>query len=208
MVVLTCYRTSVSFAWPPLLESVAASTQRLSIEEWLALGEERCGELVNGVLEDEEVPDPVHELAVSWLIGVMRTWLGGQGFVFGSELKLLVGARSGRKPDVTVVLPGSAKPPRRGPLTSPPDVVVEVVTPSPRDERRDRVEKMADYASFGVPYYWLIDPALGTFEIFERTHVGYAQAVAVTSGRIAKVPGCIGLELDVDALWTELGRLS
>jgi len=177
------------------------------VEQWLELGEDEGGELVNGLLEEEEMPDPVHELAVSWIIAVLRTWLGGQGFVFGSELKLLVSGHTGRRPDVSVVLPGSPPPARRGPLATPPDLVVEVVTPSPRDERCDRVEKMAEYAAFGIPYYWLIDPALGTFEIFERAPTGYTQVVAVTSGRIESVPGCAGLHLDVDALWTELARL-
>jgi Uma2 family endonuclease len=87
--------------------------------------------------------------------------------------------------------------------------LVEVVTPTPRDERRDRIEKMAEYARFGVPYYWLVDPALGAFEIFERTGTGnYQRVVGVTSGSIDPVPGCIGLSIDVDALWAELARLA
>jgi Uma2 family endonuclease len=85
---------------------------------------------------------------------------------------------------------------------------VEVVTPSPRDERRDRVEKMEEYANFGVRYYWLVDPALGTFEIFGLTDVcTYAKLVGVTEGVIDPVPGCVGLVIDIDALWRELERL-
>jgi hypothetical protein len=56
-------------------------------------------------------------------------------------------------------------------------------------------------------YCWLVDPALGTFEVFERTEAGYTQVVAVTEGLIATVPGCNGLTIDVDALWSELARL-
>ena len=109
---------------------------------------------------------------------------------------------------MVVFLPGSSVPPRRGPITQPPDILVEVVTPSPRDERRDRVEKMAEYAQFGVRYYWLIDPALGSIEIFELTTERlYQKVVGVTSGLIDSVPGCPGLKLDVDALWNELARL-
>jgi Uma2 family endonuclease len=165
------------------------------------------GEWVEGQLEEEEVPDAVHELAVSWLIVLFRSWLGARGFVFGSELKLMTSSNTGRKPDVVVFFPGNL-PPRRGPVRVPPEVVVEVVTPSPRDERRDRIAKMAEYALFGVRYYWLVDPALGSLEIFERTaEARYQKLVGVVGGRVDAVPGCAGLSLDVDALWAELARL-
>lgn len=180
----------------------------MSIDEWAALPEDDEGELVDGRLEEEEVPDPLHELTVSWLVHALRTWLGVQGFVFTSDLKLVVRPRSGRKPDLSVYLPGRAVP-ARGPLRTPPDIAVEVVTPTPRDERRDRVEKMDDYAAFGVRWYWIVDPALGSVEIFERDVAGnFARVRAVTAGQFEDVPGCPGLALDVDALWAELARLS
>lgn len=197
------------YDWPPLASDAAPVRRpRLTVDEWLQLDQDASGELSLGVLEEEEVPDAVHELAVSWLIQILRSWLGMRGFVFGSELKLLVAETTGRKPDLTVFLPGSPPPPRTGPIRRPPDIVIEVVTPSPRDERRDRVDKMAEYAAFGVRYYWLIDPALGSVEVFERTESGhYVKRVGVTAGQVDAVPGCAGLALDVDALWTELARL-
>ena len=137
--------------WPPLYESGRTNGTRSSVEDWLALDEDQSGELVDFHLVEEEVPDAVHELGVSWLIAILRGWLVGCGFVFGSELKVMVSAATGRKPDVVVLLPGTPAPPRRGPLVTPPDILVEFVSPSPRDERRDRVEKMAEYARFGVP---------------------------------------------------------
>jgi len=195
-------------AWPPLLiDDGLVAGRPLSVQEWLLMGEDEQGELVDGHLVEEEVPDAIHELGVSWLIRVLGAWLGGEGFVFGSELKLRVSETTGRKADVVVLLPGTSAPPRRGPLVQPPDILVELVSPSPRDERRDRVQKMTEYARYGVRFYWLVDPALGTFEIFERTPAGYTQVVAAVSGRIDPVPGCSGLVLDVDALWTELARL-
>ena len=196
-------------AWPPIIEAEGTQVGReLSAEEWLALEEDEPGEWVDGHLVEEEVPDSTHELIVSWLIWSLREWLGGRGFVFGSELKVLTAQTRGRKPDLAIILPGSKAPPRTGPLREPPDILVEIVTPTPRDERRDRVEKMAEYARFGVSYYWLVDPALTAFEIFERTPQGnYQKLVGVTGGRIDAVPGCPGLKIDVDALWAELARL-
>lgn len=196
-------------AWPPVFESSDAQSGRaLSLDQWIALSEDEPGEFVDGRLEEEEVPDFTHELTVSWLIQVIGAWLAGRGFVVGSELKILTASTRGRKPDLAVILPGSKAPPRTGPLREPPDILIEVVTPTPRDERRDRVEKMSEYANFGVPYFWLVDPTLGAFEIFERTPTGnYQKLVGVTSGKIDPVPGCAGLRVDVDALWAELARL-
>jgi hypothetical protein len=125
--------------------------------------------------------------------------------VVGSEVKIPISANRGRKPDLAVILPGSKAPPRTGPLLEPPDILIEVVTPTPCDERRDRVERMSEYARFGVPYFWLVDPTLGAVEIFERTPAGnYQKLVGVTAGSIDPVPGCPGLVVDVDALWAEL----
>lgn len=205
-----CYAASVQ-AWSPLWTSTESLGPEMTLEEWSELAEDESGELVDGRLTEEEVPDPAHELAVAWLIRRFGNWLedrGGGGFVFGSEVKLRVAARRGRKADVVVYLPGGVRPPRRGLLTEPPDLLVEVVTPTPRDERRDRVEKMAEYAELGVRFYWIVDPAVGSVEIFELGEGRrYIKAVGMTSGRITDIPGCPDLTLDVDALWHELARL-
>ena len=194
-------------AWNEVIFERAFEAPVLSAEEWLALPEDDTSELVDGSKRGGEVPDAIHELAVTWLIALLRAWLGGSGFVFGSGMKLLLAEDLGRMPDVTVLLPGTAKPPRRGPLRSPPDIVVEVVTPSPRDERRDRIEKMSEYAAFGVPNYWLLDPALGSFEVFTLAEGTYRRAVVATKGTVANVPQCEGLQLPLDDLWSELMRL-
>lgn len=80
--------------------------RELSLEEWIGLPEDEEGELVDGRLTEEEQPDPVHSLAVTWLMALLHAWLADSGFVFGSQIKLVVGERSGRKPDVSAYLPG------------------------------------------------------------------------------------------------------
>jgi Uma2 family endonuclease len=198
----------MSRLWAPPLVAPAAQGPVVELEQWVALGEDEPGELVSGRLEEEEVPDAVHELAVTWLGALLRAWLGNVGFVFGSELKLVL-EKTGRKPDLSVYFPNRKPPPRRGVLREPPDIIIEVVTPTPRDERRDRVEKMAEYAQFGVAFYWLVDPALGSFEVFSlEPDARYKRLVGVTSGIIDPMPGCSGLTLDVSALWAELARLA
>src|SRR6185436_17281420 len=113
------------------------------------------------------------------------------GIVLGSGVKYAIRPDRGRKPDLAVYLHAETRrPPARGLVRVPPDIAVEVVSPSPRDERRDRIEKMDEYASFGVSYYWILDPSLQSLEIFELTGGRYARASRATEGRLESVPGC------------------
>ncbi len=51
-------------------------------------------------------------------------------------------------------------------------------TPEPRDRRRDRIEKLREYAAFRVRWYWLIDPEARSLEILKLGDDGhYAPAV-------------------------------
>ncbi len=181
-----------------------------SLAEWLALPEDEPGELVDGRLVEEEVPDFVHELVVGLLVRFFGDWVfPAGGAVCGSDAKLAIATDRGRKPDVIVYLPGSPLPPRRGPIRVPPDVAVEVVTPTPRDIRRDRFDKVTEYAAFGIRYYWIVDPELRSVEILELGADGrYVHAAGVTSGIIDPVPGCKGLVLDVEELWATVDRLA
>lgn len=122
-------------------------------------------------------------------------------------LKLAVRPRTGRIPDVAVFFGGRKVEPY-GAVRTPPDVVIEIVSREPRNERRDRVEKPDDYAAFGVRWYWLVDPELRSFEIWELGADGrYARAFAALAGKMEPIPGCEGLSLDLDALWAKVDGL-
>jgi Uma2 family endonuclease len=181
----------------------------MTIAEWEALPEDDSGELVDDVLVEEEVPDFIHEAIIAWLQATLRAWvLPRGGYAFGSEAKFVVGPRRGRKPDLSVFFQARGKVPRRGAGRIAPDIMVEVLSPTPRDGRRDRVEKVDDYAAFGVAFYWIVDPEQRSIEILERGADGrYVHALGVLLGRVDAVPGCPGLVLDADALWSEIDQL-
>jgi len=180
----------------------------MTFDDWVAMDEDEPGELVDGRLEEEEVPGLIHEIIVTWLAHVLWSWVGGKGIVAGSGVKYRVRSDRGRKPDLAVYLhPEINVPPAQGLVRVPPDIVVEIVSASPRDERRDRIEKMDEYAAFGVPWYWIIDPSLQSLEIFELTAGRYARAARATEGRLDEVPGCAGLQLDLDEIWNTIARL-
>lgn len=180
----------------------------MTLEQWADLEEDQPGELLDGRLVEEEVPTTLHEAVVSWLIEVLRGWARPRGgWVFGSEYKLGVSARRGRKADVCMYAQGAPLRGRDALSRIPPTVVVEVLSQRPRDVRRDRMEKAIEYARFGVRWYWLVDPDAQLFELCELGPDGhYVQRLPASEGKV-RVPGLDGLELDLDALWAEVAPL-
>jgi Uma2 family endonuclease len=181
----------------------------MTVEEWADMPEDDPGELVDGQLVEEEVPDDDHEAIALWIASMFLVWvLPRGGFAAASEAKFALGPKHGRKPDVSVYLPGGAVPEAQGPVYARPDIMVEVISRDPRDMRRDRIDKSIEYAAFGVQFYWLVDPRARMVEVYELQPGGaYLRIVAASSGTMA-VPGCADLTLDLDGMWTYVGRLA
>ncbi len=75
-----------------------------------------------------------------------------------------------------------------------PDLLVELVSPS--SVRRDRYDKKALYARFGVKEYWLGDPANKALEILELKGDNYElHCCAEEKGKLASP--LLGLEFDL-----------
>ena len=186
-----------------------ATVERMTVQAWAALPEDEPGELCDGRLEGEEEPDLTHATTVSWLAAVLRAWaIATDGFVFGSEVKYALSQFRGRKPDLSAFFPGRPPLPRRGAVAVAPDLAVEVMSPAPSDQRRDRITKLAEYAAFGVRFYWMLDPSARTLEILELgTDRRYVHALAAADGKLSEIPGCAGLVIDLDELWREIDRL-
>jgi Uma2 family endonuclease len=176
----------------------------MTFEEWAALPEDEPGEFVDGELTEEEMPSFVHDVVISWLIAFFWGWVRPRGgFVVAPGLKLRVAMTRGRIPDLTVFF-RRGKVEARGVVTIAPDIAVEVVSPDPKDQRRDRIAKLKEYAEFGIRYYWLVSPELRSIEVNELGPDGrYIHALDLSEGQ-SPVPGCEGLTLDVDALWREV----
>jgi len=133
---------------------------RWTYADYLALDEAEGYqyEIIDGVLYMAPAPIPEHERIVV-LIGarlVAAIEDTGLGMVFGSP-DIDVGPTTVR-PDAAVVLNEHAGVVAEKRLIGPPDLVVEIASPSTAAYDRDADEgKRGAYARIGVPEYWIVD---------------------------------------------------
>jgi Uma2 family endonuclease len=176
----------------------------MTIEQWADMDEDEPGEFFDGYVVEDEVPDLSHERVVAWRVFTLMSWgKPRQALVFGSELKFAISEQRGRKPDVSMYAPG-VRLERANLVRVPPMLMVEVLTPTPRDMRRDRIDKMAEYAYFGVRSYWIVDHDERSIECYELSKDGRVFLSATSADGQLEVPNFEGLILDLDDLWDEV----
>ena len=101
--------------------------------------------------------------------------LGPTGVYFGPRDYLI--------PDLSVVLREHLDRLRRRGFEGPPDLVIEVLSPS--NTTYDLVKKLPRYEAFGVVEYWAVDPATQRVEVYRRPDSGapYDRPLVLTLAR-------------------------
>ena len=105
-----------------------------------------------------------------------------------------------REPDLAV-FDRSTIVKRDGRIHSAPQLIVEVV--SPANTRREREEKLADYASLGVPEVWYVDPSR-IIEVFYLEDGELRRHAVVSEGELVpkEFPG---VRVPVSEIWPPEG---
>lgn len=89
-----------------------------------------------------------------------------------------------------------------GMFTVMPDWVCEMLSKS--TERRDRMEKMAIYASMGVGHVWLVHPIKRTLEAYRREGTRWVTVGLHQHDARARIEPFDAIELDLSLLWRGL----
>jgi Uma2 family endonuclease len=154
-------------------------------------------ELIQGRLVVSPAPDVLHQtilglLHVLFFDTARKT--GGRALMAPTDV--ILDDHSIVQPDLLYVCRERRQILRQR-VMGPPDLVVEIL--SPRNSRRDRVDKLNLYAKYGVAEYWIVDPAErqfdflvnrgGRFEVQPQQDNGYAS------------PVCAELGIDLAAFW-------
>ena len=121
----------------------------------------------------------------------------GKGEVFNAPTAVQLSEFDIVEPDLLVVLAHHDALLKETRVAGPPDLVVEILSPSSR--RLDRRIKLALYQRAGVREYWIVDPVAQEVEKYRRQGEVLAR-VGVFKERIA-FDGLPGVTVDLNAVW-------
>ena len=132
---------------------------------------------------------------------------GGSGWVVLPEAWVSYGKPSAFVHDVAAFeVEAYIKAPADGPLLIRPVWVCEILSPS--NWLRDTQKKRLVLEEAGVPFYWIVDPAQQSIQVFclrkKGEHYQVANYVGPESGTVS-LPPFDGLEIDLRALFLAAG---
>lgn len=186
--------------------STAAPQPLVSWDEFVALPEEDLRELIDGRLVEVEVPTKWHERIVGLLVYYMNAWaIPNRHHVLVSGYKVRISERRGLMPDVQMMSHETYRAAgTQGLVDGPPELVVEVISPSSRSY--DRVRKLEWYASIGVPEYWIVDADARTLEQLTLQGDRYLIARTAEGDETFAPDDRPGLEVPLATLWEAMSE--
>jgi Uma2 family endonuclease len=127
-------------------------------------------EIIDGELFEMPSPTLAHAMTVAALVDLLLPVLkrlGGRWLT--APLDVFFPGADPVQPDLVVLLPSSqVRLVRRG-IEGPPDLLIEVLSPSNR--AHDQVRKRELYARGGVREFWIVDPEQRVIEVVDERGV-------------------------------------
>jgi Uma2 family endonuclease len=146
--------------WKDLLAEIMPPQGTWTDEQYLVLTDHtnRLIEFTDGCLEVLPAPTDRHQAILGFLFLMFFTFINPRGGkVHFAPLRLRIRPGKFREPDLLLVLDANDAR-RQNRFWLGADLTVEVVSSKPDDQKRDTVDKRADYAEARVPEYWIVNP--------------------------------------------------
>lgn len=130
-----------------------------TLEDYLAIPDERRVELIDGVIYDMSSPLGHHQIIAGQIHFHLVSYISGKGgpcipFIAPVDVQLDCDDKTIVQPDVMILCDRSKYTPQR--IVGAPDFVIEVFSKSTR--KKDMFIKLNKYRSAGVREYWMVDP--------------------------------------------------
>ena len=161
-------------------------------------------EVLGGEVIVNPAPRRDHQEVAANLDWILQRFLrsSGSGRVYTHPVDVYLGRHDIVQPDLVVRGSdrlGIYRP--EGIVDEPPDIVVEILSPSTR--AIDLVRKMALYARSGVPEYWVADPERRILDINKLRGDDYVRIEPDVDGLLTS-PTLLGLRVDPSEVFSGL----
>ncbi len=148
-----------------MAELLDKQAKRWTYEEYYELDDDRRYEIIGGNLLMAPAPDTWHQDWSRKLFRLIDRFVtkNNLGEVFYAPIDIVLNEENTVQPDIVFIATPNLQIIQRRAIFGVPELLVELVSPS--SVRRDRYDKKALYARFGVKEYWIGDPANKALEI-------------------------------------------
>jgi len=180
-----------------MAELLDKQAKRWTYEEYYKLDDDRRYEIIGGNLLMAPAPDTWHQDWSRKLFRLIDRFVtkNNRGEVFYAPIDIVLDEQNTVQPDIVFIATPNLQIIQRRAIFGVPELLVELVSPS--SVRRDRYDKKALYARFGVKEYWIGDPANKALEILTLREGRYElHCCAEEKGNLTSL-ALPGLEFDL-----------
>ena len=172
-------------------------------EDYLKLpDDERRFEIIEGVLYVTNAPSFDHQYTVMETAHRIKLFVDEHklGFVLSAPFEVHLSEHTRPVlPDILFIKTERGPRAEAGYFEGPPDLVVEVLSPSTR--RTDQVVKFSAYEQAGVPEYWIVDPKPRSVQVFVLSGQEYALRGDYLGEETIKSAVLAGLQITAQTLF-------
>jgi Uma2 family endonuclease len=182
------------------MASRSGAGTKLTYDDYVQIPEDGLThEIIDGVHVVSPAPNLYHQrvsrrLQFQLFVQVEET---GRGEVMDAPCDVVLSPTDIVQPDLLITLNGGQATLDPRFVAGPPELVVEVLSPSSR--RRDRGIKAQLYTRAGVPEYWIVDPDRRVVE--QHVLEGSAYRLAGTHRETIRPTRIDGVEVDLSRVW-------
>ena len=176
---------------------------RFNYKDYCLLPEDKRYELIDGELYMPPAPGSAHQRCLLRLARIVADFVeqNALGEVFIAPFDVILSDEDVLQPDLLFV-----SKERQGIISErgcegPPDLVLEVLSPSTQE--RDRELKRKVYANYGVRELWLVDPTVNTIEVFGLEPEGLVSIQVYGAGSQVQSPIIPGFSLPAERVFQE-----
>lgn len=120
-------------------------------------------EVIDGSLEAMfPSPSTTHQAVIRELGFIILQSCKSDYIIYYAPLDVILSEKNVLQPDIVMIHRSRSHIVADRGIEGPPDLVVEIVSPSSR--KRDKVVKAKKYAEYGVEEYWIVDAETRTLE--------------------------------------------